>query len=280
MAEVFLALGERSRAFELYRQAADLKRRFNERFWMADKRFVAFALDAQKRQVKSVVSNAGHCLATGIVEGKYAGDVIRRLLAPDMFSGWGIRTLSASHPAYNPFKYHLGSVWPVENATTAFGMKRYGFAAECNAVAKGIFDAAALFEHHRLPETFGGHPRDARHPHPGIYPDACAPQAWSASAVTWLVQAMLGLWSYAPLNALVVEPELPAWLPELTIRNLRIRDARVSIEFKRDAGGKTDYRVLERLGQLHVLRQPPPESQTAGPFTRMRGLVESLLPGH
>jgi glycogen debranching enzyme len=280
MAEVFLALGEPSRAFGLFRQAEDLKRRFNERFWMPDERFIAFALDAEKRQVKSVASNAGHCLATGIVDKRHAADFVRRVMAADMFSGWGIRTLSADHPAYNPFSYHLGSVWPVENATTAFGMKRYGFAAECNRVAQGIFDAAALFEHHRLPEAFGGHPRDARHPHPGIYPDACAPQAWSASAVFWLVQAMLGLWSYAPLNVLIIEPELPPWLPELTIRQLRIGDARISIQFKRDASGRTDYRVLKREGRIRVLRQPPPEDLHARPVTRLRELVESLLPGH
>ena len=280
MAEVFFNFGDRSRALDLFRQARDLKRRFNERFWMPDERFVAFALDPHKRQVKSIVSNAGHCLATGIVDKQYAGDVVRRLIAPDMFSGWGIRTLSADHPAYNPFSYHLGSVWPVENATTAFGMKRYGVAAECNAVAGAIFDAAALFEHHRLPETFGGHPRDATHPHPGLYPDACAPQAWSGSAVFWLVQAMLGLWTYAPLDVVIVEPELPAWLPQLTIRNLRIRDKRVSIQFRRQPGGKTDYRVLDREGRVHVLRQPPPEALAASPLTRLRELVESLLPGH
>ncbi|HEX6607534.1 MAG TPA: glycogen debranching N-terminal domain-containing protein, partial [Chloroflexia bacterium] len=175
MAEVFLHVGEGARALEQLRAAAALKRRFNERFWMPEERFFAFALDSDKRQVKSIVSNVGHCLATGIIEHRYARDVVRRLMAPDMFSGWGIRTLSARHPAYNPLKYHLGSVWPVENATTAFGMKRYGFHRECNALARGMFEAAALFAHYRLPETFGGHPRDRAHPHPGIYPDACAP---------------------------------------------------------------------------------------------------------
>ena len=209
MAEVFFTLGDRSRALELARSAADLRRRFTERFWMPEERFIAFALDAEKRQVKSIVSNAAHCLATGIVAREHATDVVRRLMAPDMFSGWGMRTLSADHPSFNPFSYHLGSVWPVENATAAFGMMRYGFHDEAAALARGVFDAAALFEQRRLPETFGGLQRDERHPHPGIYPDACAPQAWSASAVAWLVQAMLGLWTYAPLRALVIDPHLP-----------------------------------------------------------------------
>jgi glycogen debranching enzyme len=280
MAEVFLALGESARAFEQFRQASELKQRFNERFWMEDQRFIAFGLDAQKRQITSIASNAGHCLATGIVAKEHAADVVRRLMAPDLFSGWGIRTLSSDNPAYNPFKYHLGSVWPAENATTAFGMKRYGFAAECNAVAKGIFDATAVFEHHRLPEVFGGLPRDPEHPHPGLYPDACAPQAWSASAIVWLIQAMLGLWTYAPLGVVIVEPELPAWLPELTLRGLRVGRGSLSIQFCRSAGGGTHYRVLEQQGGIRVLRQAPPETLDVGPATRLRELVESLLPGH
>jgi glycogen debranching enzyme len=280
MAEVFLALGESARAFEQFRQAGELRQRFNERFWMEDERFIAFGLDAQKRQITSIASNAGHCLATGIVAKEHAADVVRRLMAPDMFSGWGIRTLSSDNPAYNPFKYHLGSVWPAENATTAFGMKRYGFATECNAVAKGIFDATAIFEHHRLPEVFGGLPRDAEHPHPGLYPDACAPQAWSASAIVWLVQAMLGLWTYAPLGVVIVEPALPAWLPELTLRGLRVGRGSVSIQFRRTSGGGTDYRVLDKHGGIRVLRQPPPETLDVSPATRLRELVESLLPRH
>jgi glycogen debranching enzyme len=278
MAEVFLAMGEPSNAFDQLRQAASLRRRFNDAFWMPDKRFIAYALDSEKRQVKSIVSNVGHCLATGIIEHKHAPDVVRRLMAPDMFSGWGIRTISAAHPAYNPIKYHLGSVWPVENATIAFGMKRYGFSKECNTLAKGMFDAAALFEHHRLPETFGGFQRDGSHPHPGLYPDACAPQGWSASAVVWFLQAMLGLWSYAPLGLLLVDPDLPPWLPELTVRDLRVGKGRVSIRFRRQRDGTTDYKVLERHGGLRVVRQPPPDEVGIGPFTRVREAAGSFLP--
>lgn len=280
MAEVFFALGDRSRALDLVRSAAALKRRFAERYWMPEEHFIAFALDAEKRQVKSIVSNAAHCLATGIVERDHATDVVRRLMAPDMFSGWGIRTLSSDHPSFNPFSYHLGSVWPVENATAAFGMKRYGFGSEAAMIAKSIFDAAAFFEHGRLPETFGGFSRDGHHPHPGIYPDACAPQAWSASSVAWLIQAMLGLWTYAPLRALIIDPELPEWLPELTLRRLRVRDARISLHFQRDASGHTDYRVIEREGLIHVVRQPSPQALDVGLGARLGDLVESLLPGH
>ncbi len=280
MAEVFLATGDPARGLELIRQAQDLKRRFNERFWLTEEQFIAFGLGPDKQPLRSIVSNAGHCLATGIVDGEHAEAVVRRMLEPDMFSGWGIRTLSANNPAFNPFNYHLGSVWPVENATTALGMKRYGFGAECNVIAKAMFDATELFELHRLPEVFGGLQRDDRHPHPGIYPDSCAPQAWSASAIVWLVQAMLGLWTFAPLHVLVVEPELPAWLPHLILRNIRVADAWISIEFNRDSGGATDYRVLQRGGDIRVIRQPPPQDRRVTAATRLRELVESLLPGH
>ncbi len=279
MAEVFLAMGESSRAFDQLGQARDLKKRFNEKFWMPDERFVAFALDSDKRQVKSIASNAAHCLATGILDRKYARDVVSRLMAPDMFSGWGVRTLSTQNPAYNPMKYHLGSVWPVENATVAFGMKRYGFHEECNAIAKGMFDASALFEHNRLPETFGGFPRDREHPHPGIYPDACAPQAWSASAIAWFVQAMLGLITYAPFKLVMLDPYLPDWLPELTVRELAVGDSRVTIRFRRQKDGTTDYRVLRRKGPVHVFRQASPLALGVDLGTRVKDLLGSVLPG-
>lgn len=277
MAEVFLALGEPSRSVDLLRQAQTLKKRFNEKFWMPGEKFLALGLDSEKRQIKSIASNAGHCLTTGIIDRKHARDVVRRLMQPDMFSGWGIRTLSSEHPAYNPIKYHLGSVWPVENATFAFGMKRFGFSRECNAVAKGMFDAAALFEHHRLPETIGGFPRDKRHPHPGIYPDACSPQGWSASAIAWLVQAMLGIFTYAPARLLMLDPVLPAWLPDLTVRDLPVGEARVSIRFRRQPDGTTDYKVFERKGAVLVVRQAPPDALDVGIGTRLGQVVGSVL---
>jgi glycogen debranching enzyme len=280
MAEVYFAVGETTVALGLLRRAGELKRRFDARFWLPEERFYAFGLDAAKRPIRSISSNVGHCLATGIVPKERAAEVVRRLMAEDMFSGWGIRTLSADNPAYNPLKYHLGSVWPSENATIAFGMKRYGFAAECNALCRAQLDAAALFEHHRLPETFGGHRRDADHPHPGLYPDSCAPQAWSASAVVWFVQAMLGLWSYAPLKMLFVDPTLPEWLPALTLREMRVGDARVSLRFERGADGATTYRVVDRDGAVRVLRQSPPSDVQASAIGRLRDLAGSLLPGH
>src|SRR5207248_3458682 len=196
---VALSMRKFGRARELLRQAAALRQRFNAAFWMEDEQYIAFALDPERRPVRSIASNAGHCLATGIVEGEHAQAVSARLMSEDMFSGWGIRTLSSTHPAYNPFSYQLGSVWPVENATAAFGLKRYGFHELACTLAAGMFDAARLFPQHRLPEVIGGYPRDDEHPHPGVYPRAQSPQAWSASAIPMLLQAILGPRPFAPV---------------------------------------------------------------------------------
>jgi glycogen debranching enzyme len=247
---VALALGLRRYrdALALLRDASRLKRRFAEAFWMPRQRFIAMALDSRKRQVRSISSNPGHCLATGIVGAEHARAVAGRLMAQDMFSGWGVRTLSSRHPSFNPLSYQLGSVWPVENASIAFGLKRYGFDSLANDIARSMFDAAALFPHHRLPEVLGGFPRDAAHPHPGVYPRAQSPQAWSASALSLLVQTMLGLRPFAPFRLLLVDPDLPAWLPDLTLRGLRVGGATLDIRFHRERDGTTGWKVLRLRG--------------------------------
>jgi hypothetical protein len=141
-----------------------------------------------------------------------------------------------------------------------------------------MFDASELFEHHRLPEAFGGFPRDRKHPHPGLYPDSCAPQGWSASAVAWLVQAMLGIWSYGPMNLLFVWPDLPAWLPDITVQNLHVGKGHVSMRFRRERDGTTSYKVLNNRGGIRVLRQQPPGSVHAGLLSRLGSAATSLLP--
>ncbi len=216
VADVFLAIGETDRASQLLEEAADLKKRFNERFWMPDLGFYALALDPEKRPVGTIASNVGLCLACGIVDNDKSHAVVRRLMAPDMFSGWGVRTLSSEHPAFNPLAYHLGSIWPVSNAHLCVGLKRYGFFDPLHIVARALFDATSLFEEDRLPEVFGGNARTPRHRHPGIYPKACSPQAWSASAVIQICHALTGIVPLAPLNALIIDPALPAWMPEVT----------------------------------------------------------------
>ena len=163
----------------------------------------------------------GTALAYGIVDDDKAAAVAERLMAPDMFSGWGVRTLSSQHPAYNPLAYHLGTVWPFANALTGYGLKRYGFDASLHRLAKGLFDASEVFHLGRLPEVFGGHPRDRRHPHPGIYP-APARRRRGGQRVIFLVHAMLGITPLAPAGTLIVDPSLPDWLPEATLEGIRV----------------------------------------------------------
>jgi len=256
IALAFAAAGERTRADRLLAEARELKRRFNERFWMPAERYFAIALDPDKRQVRTVASDPGACLAYGIVDQDKAPAVAERLMAPDMFSGWGIRTLSSQHPAFNPFAYHLGSIWPSPNSITAYGLKRYGFDAAMHTVAAGLFAASRVFDLDRLPEVFGGHARDARHPHPGLYPAACSPQAWSAGAVILLVNTLLGLLPLAPRNTLIVDPCLPEWLPEVTMQNIRVGQSRAAVRFRREASGHTQVEVLEDEG-LRIIRLPP-----------------------
>jgi glycogen debranching enzyme len=280
LAETLWALGERDLSRKLYQESVELKKRFNEAFWMEEEGFFALALDADKRPVRSIASNAGHCLAAAIADTSLVERTAGRLFAPDLFTGWGIRTLSSEHPSYNPYSYHLGSIWPVEHGTFAIGLWRYGLHDLVERITRAQFEAAALFVFHRLPELFGGHPRDERHPFPGIYPNANPIQAWSSSAVFAFLQAMLGLYPYAPLKLLVLDPHLPEWLPEITLRDLRVGKARVSIRFRRGNDGKTGYRILEQAGKLHVVRQATPWSLTAQPGARVRDALASLLPGH
>ena len=243
-----LATGEDARGAALLDEAGALKRRFNDAFWMKDERYVAIALDSQHRQVRSIASDPGSCLAFGIIDDERTEAVADRLMSEEMFSGWGIRTLSSRHPAYNPFAYHLGTVWPSPNAVTAFGLHRYGFRGHMHRLASGLFAASQIFDLDRLPEVFGGHNRDAGHPHPGLYPGTCSPQAWSSGAVILLVNTMMGLMPFAPCNALFVDPHLPEWLPELTVRNVRVGASRVALRARRTAAGDTELDVLDAGG--------------------------------
>jgi glycogen debranching enzyme len=267
--------GDRAYAVDLVRKARRLRRRINERFWMPEQRFYAMALGPDKQPVDSISSNPAHLLACGVVPPSRARAVTRRLMAPDMFSGWGIRSLSSENPAYNPFSYHRGSVWPVENGTAALGFARYGLWAELDRLAGGIFSLSDLFEEGRLPETVGGLPRDAGHPHPGIYPASCSPQAWSASMVIVLIQSLAGMLALAPLRILVVDPHLPSWLPDLRLEGIAVGDATVDLAMRRRADGTTRYRWQSR-GGVRVVRQPPPDAP-ASIGDRLWAALRSLI---
>ncbi|HWP41878.1 MAG TPA: glycogen debranching N-terminal domain-containing protein [Blastocatellia bacterium] len=279
MSEVLWWMDEKELARKLYDQAGEMKKRFNEAFWMADESYIAMGLDSRKRQIKAIGSNAGHCLATAIVDESLVQQTADRLLAPDMFTGWGIRTLSSENPAYNPYSYHRGSVWPVENASFTLAFLRYGLHDHLERLSRAMFEAAVLFEFYRLPELFSGHQRDREHPFPALYPQANSPQAWSSSAVFFMLQALLGLYPYAPLNILLLDPHLPEWLPEITLKNLHVGGAVLSIRFYRKANGTSSYKVLEKRGKIHVLRQPSPWSLTASFAERLTDALSSLLPG-
>jgi len=254
MADVYKALGDDAKAEWLLAEAHALRQHFNEAFWMEDEKYFAGALDRDKRQVRTVVSNPGHALYCHIIDPDKAVAVAKRLLAPDMFSGWGIRTMSKTAAAYNPMSYHNGSVWPHDNALIAAGLKRYGFARSTNRVATALFDAAIHGQQLRLPELFCGFTR--RTPNrPVSYPVACSPQAWAAGAPFLMLQAMLGISARAHENLLTVnKPHLPTWLNTVEVRNLAIGGSRISLVFRRE-GEITSFSLLAREGDVRVVME-------------------------
>ena len=234
LAPVFAALGDAGTARGLVAQAAALRERFNRKMWTPDD-FYALALDGEGRQAASIASNAGHALWGGIATFEQARPVVQRMMKPDMFSGWGIRTLSAASPCFNPQGYHVGTVWPHDNSIIAMGFKRYGFERELNRLATALFDAAKAFPYYRLPELFGGMARSG-HNSPVPYPVACQPQAWAAGAFPLVAQAMLGLCPDAPNARLsIVRPILPDWLRYVRVRGLRVGTGAVDLFYERRA---------------------------------------------
>lgn len=248
MAEAYDALGKRHRAEELRKKAAQLFERFNAAFWDDELGFYAYALDGDKKKVLTVASNAGHCLWSGIVPPERAKTVVQRLMDPDMWTGWGIRTLSAGNPAFNPYNYQTGSVWPHDNGIIAAGFKRYGFGVEAGQIAHDISKAGSYFLLNQLPELYTAFERDEI-AFPVQYIGANVPQAWAAGSVFMLTQAMLGLLPDAPRNKLYIDPLLPEWLPDLTVRDLRLGKHKFDIRFWRE-GERTDFEVLNGNASL------------------------------
>ena len=254
MADIYDVLARPKDARRLRREAQRLYEKVNDVFWWEAEGTYYLGLNGRKEPIRSVASNAGHLLQSGIVPTERAGRVVQRLMADDMWSGWGVRTLSSLHPAYNPFSYQDGSVWPHDNATLAGGFRRYGFTTEAAKVAKGIFDAAERLVGVRLPELFSGLPRlPAGYPVP--YLGANVPQAWAAGSVFRLVAILCGL--HATVDAdgskLYVNPALPPWLPEVTLQNLRLGSGSVAIHF---ADGEVD--VQKNTSGYDVVHGPAP----------------------
>jgi glycogen debranching enzyme len=242
MAQIYDQFDRHDRARHLRDKAAVLFSKFNEAFWNEETGFYAYTLDGDKKPVFSVASNQGHLLWSGIVPQERAGRVVKRLMEPDMWSGWGIRTLSARHRAFNPYNYQTGAVWPHDNAMIAAGFRRYGFAAEAAAIARCISAAASHFLLNQLPELYAGLQRDD-HNFPVQYVGANVPQAWAAGTPFVLLQVMLGIWPDAPHGKLYVDPALPNWLPDVTLHDLRLGRRTFDVRFWRD-GADTKFEVL------------------------------------
>ncbi|MEO7370476.1 MAG: amylo-alpha-1,6-glucosidase, partial [Ilumatobacteraceae bacterium] len=244
--------GDSAGAGRLRDQADRLADAIEARFWWEDEGTYYLGLDGDKRPIRAVASNAGHLLWAGAIDPQRARRVATRLLAADMWSGWGIRTLSADHLAYNPFDYQVGSVWPHDNAIIAAGFHNYGFDTEASKVGRGLFDAAARFDSRRLPELFAGLERD-----PGSFPvqylGANVPQAWSSAAVVHLVSVFAGLEADAPNHILRLRPALPAWLGDLHLDNLTIGDAVVDLHITRHPDERHTVEIGNRRGKLDVI---------------------------
>ena len=287
MAEILIALGDEvdpgdpDRAERLLRRASVLRTAWDAAFWLPREAFYAMALDGDRRPVASIGSNPGHALGVGIIPADRAAAVADRLLARDLYSGWGIRTLSTEHPSYNPLGYHLGAVWPVENATIALGFKRYGLDDHLDQLAEGFFAAIAHCRDLRLPEALTGHDRDEV-PHPLPYPRSQSPQAWSASATVQLLQTMLGIYPFAPAHVLgVIRPRLPVWLPKVTVEGLRVGEATVTLRFERESDGTANHEVIAQDGPLWVIEVPPPDAVSGddGMLPRLAAWAVEHAPG-
>jgi glycogen debranching enzyme len=208
-------------------KAAALKQRFNDAFWMPDVGYYAMALDADKRQVDAIGSNIGHCLWTGIVDLDKAPSVARHLLAPELFSGWGVRTLATSMSTYDPMSYHCGSVWPHDNALIASGLIRYGFVDEAHRIVRGILDAGAA-SGGRLPELFSGISRSDVAV-PVSYPASCSPQAWAAATPLQFLRLLLRLDPWIPHGQIWLDPSLPAGIDELIVSRIPLGERGMTV---------------------------------------------------
>ncbi|HLJ67951.1 MAG TPA: amylo-alpha-1,6-glucosidase [Chloroflexota bacterium] len=253
MARLLRAHGDAATAERLERQAAELKARFNRDFWMEDEEFFALALDRDKQQVRSVTSNPGHCLWSGVCDNDKAIAVARRLLAPDMFSGWGVRTLSARSPNFNPMSYHNGSVWPHDNAIIAMGLRAIGEVGGAARLTEALIEAGSRFSDSRLPELFCGFPRDQRfNSSPTAYVVSCSPQAWAAGCIFMVIQAMLDLRPALAEGRMHVEPMLPPFFGRIELHRMRVGKRRIDLRIESRSGGPVVEIVGDELDRLTV----------------------------
>ena len=245
-------LGDATQQRLLAEKAKAMQERFDAAFWCEELDCYALALDGGKRPCKVVSSNAGHCLFSGIALPHRAARIAERLMQPDMFSGWGIRTVSSAAARYNPAAYHNGSVWPHDNAIIALGLSRYGFKEYAVRVLEAMLDTSEHMDLHRMPELFCGFPRRSAGG-PTLYPVACSPQAWASAAAFALLQAVLGLRvSASPARVKLSRPMLPTCLDEVVIEDLRVGQHRVTFSLHRHAQDVAVH-VIARSGDVEVM---------------------------
>ena len=253
MARAWMAYddGQLTLAAELRERADRLKKKFNEEFWLPDKGYYAVALDKDKRPVDACASNMGHCLWFGLIDEDKAPLVVERLMSPEMFSGWGVRTLASDMGAYNPASYHNGSVWPHDNALIAAGLLRYGFVEEAQRIATALFEAAE-FSGGRLPELFCGFDREQfREPVP--YPTACSPQAWAATTPIQLITGLMRYDAHISLGGVWLDPVLPESYGDLHISNAPMGSGRITIDV---VGSSSQVQGLPEGLALHRAQRP------------------------
>ncbi|HLO57487.1 MAG TPA: glycogen debranching N-terminal domain-containing protein [Bacteroidales bacterium] len=225
------------KALTLKNKAEELYRNFQAKFWSEENKIFYLALAAEKRPCNVIASNAGHCLFSGIATSEQARSIGAHFLSKHMFSGWGIRTLSANEIRYNPMSYHNGSIWPHDNALIAYGFSKYGLKDVVNKIAAGLFDASLFIEGQRMPELFCGFPR-RKGEAPTAYPVACSPQSWSVGSVFMIIQAMLGIEINQYEKVIRFnKPSLPDFIDTLQIRRLSFLDMKLDIQFNRTSQG-------------------------------------------
>lgn len=244
--------GDHAQALKLYGKAESLKERFNNDFWVPGGEFAALGLDAQGKQMNVVASNMGHLIMTGVLTPEHAFAVQERLMKPDMYSGFGIRTLSSRERRYNPNSYHNGSIWPHDNSMIAAGMHDLiPRNRDSVKVMEGLIDAAIQHPDYRLPELFGGFPRD-RYGRPIPYPVSSSPQAWAAGSMLQLLRSNMGLHANAQNNSLLIfKPTLPESLGTVDIKGLRVGPHKLHVRFLQQ-GGRTVPEVVSNPGNVSV----------------------------
>jgi glycogen debranching enzyme len=256
VADLFAAWGDADRADRLRAEAGALRRRYLDAYWLEGEGALAFARDGTKRPVRTVTSLPGHCLWLGILDRRRGEAVARRLMQPDLFTGWGLRTLSSDHPAYDPHSYQRGSVWPHDTMIAAAGLARYGRIEDAWRLIDGLLAAVTALDRAQMPELFAGLPRAALDA-PVPYGRANVPQAWAAGSVFHAIRILLGLEPDVPAGRIYVEPALPPWCPVLRLENVRIGSQRFTFQADRQPDGSTRIDVQGSAGALSVVRGRP-----------------------